>query len=40
MKVYVYDSYECVQESEQQIRLGQLPPLRQRDAQRLYEAPA
>jgi hypothetical protein len=37
MKNYVQDSYQCVRESEQEIRLGQLPWSRQRDAQRLYE---
>jgi len=33
----VQDSYECVRESEQEIRVGQLPSSRQRDAQGLYE---
>jgi hypothetical protein len=37
MKNYVHDSYECVRESEQEIRFGQLPSSRQRDAQLLYE---
>ena len=37
MRNYVQDSYECVRESEQEIRLGQLPSSRQRDAQLLYE---
>ncbi len=37
MKNYVHDSYECVRESEQEIRFGQLPASRQRDAQLLYE---
>jgi hypothetical protein len=37
MRTYVQDGYECVRESEQEIRLGQLPSSRQRDAQRLYE---
>ena len=37
MRNYVRDSYECVRESEQEIRLGQLPSSRQRDAQLLYE---
>jgi len=37
MRSYVQDSYECVRESEQEIRLGQLPSSRQRDAQLLYE---
>jgi hypothetical protein len=37
MKSYVQDSYECVIGSQQDIHLGQLPQLRQRDAQRLYE---
>lgn len=37
MKSYVQDSYACVINSEQDIHLGQLAPLRQRDAQRLYE---
>ena len=38
MKNYVRDGCECVQESEQQIRLGRLPLLRQRAAQRLDES--
>jgi hypothetical protein len=39
MKSYVLDSYNnCVRQPEQDIRLGQLPWLRQRDAQRLYES--
>ena len=37
MKNDVQDSYQCVSESEQDTRVWQLPPLRQRDAQRLYE---
>lgn len=38
MRSYVQDSYECVRESEQDIRLGQMPWSKQRDAQRLYES--
>ena len=38
MKNYVQDSYGCVRESEQEIRLGQFPWSRARDAQRLYES--
>jgi len=38
MRSYVQDSYECVRQSEQEIRLGQLPWSTQRDAQRLYES--
>ena len=38
MKNYVLDSYSCVRESAQDIRLGQLPWSRERDAQRLYES--
>ena len=38
MKNYVLDSYNCVRQSEQDIRLGQLPWSRERDAQRLYES--
>jgi len=37
MRNYVNDSYDCVQNSAQEIRLGQLPSSKQRDAQRLYE---
>src|SRR6266404_2300925 len=37
MRNYVQDSYECLRESEQEIRVGQLPSSRQRDAQGLYE---
>src|SRR5262249_43429772 len=37
MRNYVSDSYDCVQNSAQEIRLGQLPSSKQRDAQRLYE---
>lgn len=37
MKNYVMDSYHCSSESEQEIRFGQLPWARQRDAQGLYE---
>jgi len=37
MKNYVQDSYQCGSESEQEIRLGQLPSSRERVAQRLYE---
>ena len=38
MKNYVMDSYNCVRQSEQEIRLGQLPWSRERDAQRGYES--
>jgi hypothetical protein len=38
MKNYVQDSYACVRASQQEIRIGQLPWSRQRDAQRLYDS--
>jgi hypothetical protein len=37
MKNFVQDSYQCGSESEQELRLGDLPWFRERDAQRLYE---